>query len=166
MDSATLYDEDVVAWAEEQVAALRALAAKSPELSNTVDWANIIEEIESVGRSEWRAIESNLTQALAHILKGFCDPDSLSRLSWSVETGNFLQEIRKDFRNSMRRRIELDEVWRAAFKIAARELSAYRIAIPPGIPVSCPFALDDVLDETFAYDVAVHHLHSLIEARH
>ncbi len=50
MDQPTLYDDDIVTWADEQVAALRALAARS-DLSNAVDWENVIEEIESVGRS-------------------------------------------------------------------------------------------------------------------
>jgi len=44
MDAATLYRDDIVAWAERQAAALRALALR-PELSNAVDWANLIEEM-------------------------------------------------------------------------------------------------------------------------
>jgi Domain of unknown function DUF29 len=34
-----------------------------------VDWANVVEEIESVGRSELRACVSLLLQALIHMLK-------------------------------------------------------------------------------------------------
>ena len=52
MDIASLYDDDIVSWAEQQAAALRELAAK-PELSNVVDWENLIEEVETLGRSEW-----------------------------------------------------------------------------------------------------------------
>ena len=36
MDAATLYHDDIVAWAEQQAAALRELAGR-PELSNAVD---------------------------------------------------------------------------------------------------------------------------------
>jgi hypothetical protein len=77
MDTATLYDDDIVTWSERQAAALRALAAR-PELSNAVDWDNVIEEIECLGRSEWKGVASQIRNALAHILKGYCDPDSLS----------------------------------------------------------------------------------------
>ena len=45
---ATLYDDDIVTWAEQQAAALRELAAK-PELANAVDWENLIEEVETLG---------------------------------------------------------------------------------------------------------------------
>jgi len=57
MDRPSLYDDDIVTWAEEQAAALRALGTRS-DLSNAVDWANVAEEIESVGRSHLRACSS------------------------------------------------------------------------------------------------------------
>ena len=161
MDAATLYDDDIVTWSERQVAALRALAAR-PELSNAVDWENVIEEIECLGRSEWRGLQSQLTNALAHILKGFCDPDSPSRAPWAIETGNFLQEVRRDFRNSMRAKIDLDGIWRAAFARASRELLVYRRRIPPGVPPRCPFTLDEILDEAFTYDSALSKLYEPI----
>ena len=165
MGTATLYDDDIVTWAEQQAAALRELAAR-PELSNVVDWENLIEEVECLGRSEWKGVESQLTNALAHILKGFCDPGSLSAGPWAIETGNFLQDARKDFRNSMRQKIELDEVWRAAFERASRELSTYRRRIPPGIPQECPFTLDEILAKPFDYESAVRRLYELLDVRH
>ena len=161
MGAETLYDDDIVTWSERQAAALRALAAR-PELSNAVDWENVIEEIECLGRSEWRGVESQLTNALAHILKGFCDPDSPSRAAWEIETGNFLQEARTDFRNSMRAKINLDAIWRAAFQRASRELLTYRRRVPPGIPERCPFPLDELLDELFSYEIALHKLYEPI----
>src|SRR5918993_3808711 len=109
MDTATLYDDDIVTWSERQAAALRALAAR-PDLSNAVDWDNVIEEIECLERSEWKGVASQIRNALAHILKGYCDPDSLSRVAWSIETSNSLREARDDFRNSMREHIDMDTV--------------------------------------------------------
>ena len=50
MDQPSLYDDDTVTWADQQVAALRSLATR-PELSNVLDWDNVAEEIEGVGRS-------------------------------------------------------------------------------------------------------------------
>jgi hypothetical protein len=165
MDIATLYDDDIVTWAEQQATALRELAAR-PELSNVVDWDNLIEEIECLGRSEWKGVESQLTNALAHILKGFCDPGSPSTGPWAIETGNFLQDARKDFRNSMRQKIDLDEVWRAAFERASRELLTYKRRIPPGIPAECPFTLEEILAKSFDYEDAVRRLYELLDARH
>jgi hypothetical protein len=165
MTDATLYDTDFVAWTEEQVAALRALAQR-PDLSNAVDWENIIEEIECLGRSEWKGVASQIRNALAHILKGFCDPDSLSRNAWSIETGRFLDEARSDFRNSMRPKLDIDRIWRDAFRDASRELLTYKRRVPPGIPETSPFTLDEILSEPFDYEPAVRRLHELLDARH
>ncbi len=165
MDAATLYDDDIVTWAEQQAAALRELAAR-PELSNAVDWENVIEEVECLGRSEWKGVESQLINALAHILKGFCDAGSPSRGPWAIETGNFLQDARRDFRNSMRQKLDIDEVWRAAFERASRELLIYKRRIPPGIPNHCPFTLDEVLAQDFAYESAIRRLYERLDARH
>lgn len=59
----SLYETDLYSWTREQAAALRRrdLAA--------IDWDNVTEEIESLGRSEVRAWTSTATQAIRHMLK-------------------------------------------------------------------------------------------------
>lgn len=163
MIRSSLYHDDVVTWADQQVAELRRLARTAP--SNTIDWDNVIEEIESVGRSETSKIESWLENALEHVLKGFCDPDSLSRLAWSVETETFLRQARKRFRPSMRRLLDIDDIWRDAFAAARTALDAYGVPIPPGIPADSPFTLDDLLAEGFGYDLAVRRLYDDVKKR-
>ena len=44
------YDDDILAWSERQAEALRRRSA------NELDWDNIAEEIESVGRNEFHAV--------------------------------------------------------------------------------------------------------------
>ena len=63
-----LYDVDVLEWSEHQARLLRRHAAGEPA-NEAPDWANIIEEIESVGREQMHAVESLLVQALVHDLK-------------------------------------------------------------------------------------------------
>jgi hypothetical protein len=164
MDNATLYDDDIVTWSEQQAAALRELASK-PELSNAVDWGNVIEEIECLGRSEWKGVAGHLRNALAHVLKEVCDPDSFSRRAWAVETNNSLLEARDEFRDSMRQHIDIHAVWSRAFKQTAQSLEPYGVAIPPGIPSQCPFTLDDILAETFDHRRAVARLHEMLGQR-
>ncbi|MGD0105521.1 MAG: DUF29 family protein [Rhodopila sp.] len=53
---------------EHQAELLRRVAAGEP-LNEPPDWANIIEELEDVGRSELRSCRSLLRQALRHMLK-------------------------------------------------------------------------------------------------
>ena len=59
-----LYDDDVLLWSERQAALLRAIAAGEP-VNERPDWPNITDEVESVGRSDLRAVESLLLQAAA-----------------------------------------------------------------------------------------------------
>jgi predicted YcjX-like family ATPase len=60
-----LYDEDFVRWTEEQAAALR--QAKRSNLP--LDWENLAEEIESLGRSDRRELRLQITRILRHLLK-------------------------------------------------------------------------------------------------
>ena len=51
-----LYEADILAWSENQAALLRRLAT-GERVNNQIDWANVVEEIESVGRSRrWQAV--------------------------------------------------------------------------------------------------------------
>ena len=89
-----LYETDVVEWSERQARLLRGLAARQP--SNEVpDWDNIIEELESVGRSELRSVESLLVQALTHSLKVRAWPYSQNVPHWRAEARAFRRDTRR-----------------------------------------------------------------------
>jgi hypothetical protein len=57
------YDEDLYQWTIEQGRALRDRA------TNALDYDNLAEEIESLGRSDKREIESRLENLLVNLLK-------------------------------------------------------------------------------------------------
>ena len=63
------YDSDILAWSDRQGALLRRIASGERVNDADLDWPNIAEEIETVGRNELRACQSYLVQALAHMLK-------------------------------------------------------------------------------------------------
>jgi hypothetical protein len=63
------YETDIVGWSEDQAGRLRRLAGAERENDAGIDWPNVIEEIEAVGRSERRAVMSHLAVALRHVLK-------------------------------------------------------------------------------------------------
>ena len=58
-----LYEADVLEWSEHQARLLHQHAAGKPG-NEAPDWANIIEEVESVGRSQFHAVQSLLVLAL------------------------------------------------------------------------------------------------------
>ena len=71
----TTYESDVIVWANEQAALLRA-----GKLS-AIDIKHIAEEIESVGKSEQRELTSRMSELLAHLLKWQFQP-SQRGVSW------------------------------------------------------------------------------------
>ncbi|MGU3658801.1 DUF29 domain-containing protein [Methylobacterium fujisawaense] len=151
MDRPSLYDDDIVTWAEEQVAALRALGARS-DLSNAVDWENVAEEIESVGRSQLRAVEGLLVQALAHMLKRLSAPDLPVTRPWREETLTFQIAARNRFERSMRQRLDWDRIWKSAGETANLGLTPYGDGLLPNLPDSCPVDPDELLSARFDMD--------------
>jgi hypothetical protein len=154
MDRPSLYDDDIVTWAEEQAAALRALASRS-DLSNAVDWENVAEEIESVGRSHIHAVESLLAQILAHLLKQISAPRARANRHWRQETLTFHSAARLRYERSMRQRIRLDDVWKLAKSTAESALIAYGDDLLPHLPLTCPVSLDELLVEQLDIDAAL-----------
>jgi hypothetical protein len=104
-----LYDEDILLWSERQSDLLRRIAAGEP-VSERPDWVNFIEEVESVGRSDLRAVESLLLQALMHMLKAEAWPNPLSVPTWRSDALLFRSQARRAFSPSMRQRIDVAEL--------------------------------------------------------
>ena len=62
------YDTDTVLWSERQADLLRRLAA-GERVNDQVDWENVAEEIDSVGRSQRTALASHVRVVLEHLMK-------------------------------------------------------------------------------------------------
>jgi hypothetical protein len=146
MDGPTLYDEDMHAWALHQAAALRRLKASGIPLPNDLDLDHVAEEIEDLGNEQRFQVESNLIQALIHLIKIAVMPEDMATRHWTKEIRAFLLLARKRWRPSMRRGVMLDALWRDATRMAAADLSDDGLAAP-ALPATCPFTLDGLLDE-------------------
>lgn len=137
-----LYDRDILVWSEQQAELLRRMAV-GERVNDAVDWANLIEEVESVGRSELHACNSLLAHALVHLLKLQGWPGSQAAAHWRGETSGFLAEARRNFTPSMRQRIDLDELYADALQEMRDRSDDTGQPLP--LPQTCPFALDDLL---------------------
>src|SRR6202040_3635280 len=73
-----LYDRDFFLWTQEQAAALRAVKNSNLPL----DWANLAEEIESLGKSDRRQLRSQIRRILRHLLKLEASPSVEPRAGW------------------------------------------------------------------------------------
>lgn len=138
----SLYDDDYYTWAKRQAAALRALSTRAP--SNEVDWANLIEEVEDLGKNLVRAVRSALYRLMEHAaLVALAPDDSPYRDNWLGEMQNFRRDAEADYLPSMRQIVtpKLDREWRNARLAAARKLRAD----PSSLPEARPFTLAELL---------------------
>lgn len=69
---AKLNEEDFVRWTEAQAATLRKAACLGINLP--LDWENLAEEIDSLGRSQRRELRSRIATIIEHLLKLQCSP--------------------------------------------------------------------------------------------
>jgi hypothetical protein len=76
------YDVDFYAWTQRQGALLRRLAAGERLNDADLDWPNIAEEIETLGRSERGAIASHITNIIEHLVKLETSPARDPRAGW------------------------------------------------------------------------------------
>lgn len=143
------YDTDIVAWADEQAALLRDASRHSSVASNRIDWENIAEEIETVGRSETRAVTSAIRLIFVHLIKLAALPASPSSTHWRAEIVTWLGDIREDCTPSMTGKIDCQALWQRAIKEATIALSDNPVARIQELTQFCPFKLHDLLDEHF-----------------
>jgi len=78
--SSSTYDTDIVLWSEEQARALRAAALTGANLP--IDWENVAEEIESLGKSQTRELASRIAIILVHLFKLEVSPATAPRAGW------------------------------------------------------------------------------------
>jgi hypothetical protein len=133
------YDADFYGWTQAQAAALRAK-----------DWAaldleHLAEEIESVGRSDRDAIESQLVRLLLHGLKLTYDPASRPRRGWRVTIADAREQIARKATGSL-------QYHPAAYLPVAYQYARRKVALTldrplTDFPETCPWPIEQVLDE-------------------
>ncbi len=136
-----LYETDALAWSEQQAALLQHVA-RGERINDMVDWPNVIEEIEAMGRAELHGCESSLGQALLHLLKLHLRPDDMAAAHWRGEIYGFLTAAQDRLSPSMRLRIGLEKLYERAIRqlrLATNDPDLLR-AMP-----TCPYTLDDLL---------------------
>lgn len=137
-----LYERDALAWSIEQADLLRRLAA-GERVNDAVDWPNVIEELEDVGRSELSACNSLMRQALVHLLKLHAWPDSQAVGHWRGEVLTFLSGTRDRFSPSMRQNLDLPDLYDSAADTV--RVVSDTSGPPRPLPEQCPLTLDDLL---------------------
>ena len=120
-----LYDQDFFLWTQEQAAALR--RAKNSNLA--LDWENLAEEIESLGKSDRRELRSQIRRILRHLFKLSVSAADQPRGGWRSTINDGRGEIEDVLRDSpsLRREVEalVAEEAGLAAKFAAADLEQH-----------------------------------------
>jgi hypothetical protein len=77
-----LYETDIVLWSERQAELLRRRSAGELVNEADLDWPNIAEEIESLGKSLGRELASRVRTVLEHLAKLETSPAHEPRAGW------------------------------------------------------------------------------------
>lgn len=144
-DATDLYDTDILTWSERQAALLRRVAA-GERVNDQVDWANVAEEIEDMGRNVVRGVASHLVQALLHDLKAEAWPLSREVPHWRAEARGQRDEAREAYAPAM---ADLKELKVARlYRRALRQMPDSIDGVPPlPVPSECPVTLEELLAE-------------------
>ncbi|MGK7880765.1 MAG: DUF29 domain-containing protein, partial [Crocosphaera sp.] len=134
-----LYNKDYCLWLEETVQLLK--EGRLTEL----DINNLIEEIEDMGRSEKKAVKSNLKIVLCHLLKYKYQPEKRSR-SWLSTIFEHRDRLEDDFAESPSLKRYFDQVFEPCYQKARKQASIETGFPLETFPINCPFTTEEVLD--------------------
>jgi hypothetical protein len=137
-----LYEQDYYLWLENTAQLLR-----NGNL-NKLDIPSLIEEIESMGRSEKNAVYSNLKVLLMHLLKYRYQPDKRTN-SWRSSIVEHRQRLKKAFKDSPSLKGYSNEIFNESYQ-DARELAFSETGIAlDAFPNECPFSSEQVLNSDY-----------------
>jgi hypothetical protein len=146
----TLYDQDFDRWASIQAELLR--QGKAQDL----DVEHLIAELEDMGKSSLRELESRFIILIAHLLKWQYQLDTLAG-QWQAFEGKSWRKTLIEQRAQLSFLLGKAPSLRASLELAREETypAARRLAIketgmpPETFPDACPYAVHELLDEDF-----------------
>ena len=152
-DATPLYERDFYKWLNEQAKALR-----EGKLT-ALDTGNLAEEIEDMGRSEKRAVLSQLARLIAHLLKWSVQKElrrknKRSENSWRGSIGGARIELSGRLAESPSLRRRLTEVLPRAYVLATRWATEETGLPESAFPERCPWTIQQVMHEDFYPDDA------------
>lgn len=140
--NSTLFDQDYYLWLKETAQILQ------QGRWSDLDIANLVEEIEDMGRSEKRAVERNLEVVLLHLLKHKYQPEKRSN-SWLATLFEHRHRLNKYLKESP----SLKPYFQSAFGDCyntARKLAAIETGLEIAIfPTESPFTPEEVVDSDY-----------------
>jgi hypothetical protein len=143
--SDSAYGADFYRWTLDQARLLRT------GLVAEVDRLAVAEEIEDLGKSEYAALESDLTVILQHMLKWDHQPERRTR-SWEISIREHRRRVTRRLIASPSLKNRLAEAVAEAFE-DGRDRALAETGLPEqSVPTICGYALTDIMDRRFTLD--------------
>jgi len=140
--SARLYETDFYGWIQQQAGVLRAGSFAALDLDN------LIEEIESMGKSHQRALESRLEILLIHLLKWQFQPERRSK-SWQFTIEEQRDRIVGHLKKNPSLQSSLPDCMQDAYRYARRGAARETQLDSTVFPSECPWTFDEIISEDF-----------------
>lgn len=138
----TTYETDFYTWTQQQAAFLKA------RLFENIDLDNLIEEIESMGRSEKRELESRLTVLLQHLLKWKYQP-ARRGISWELTIDEQRIQFIKVLKDNPGLKNNLHQVLIDAYQLAVIKAAKETLLDKTTFPSECPWNLPQITNMDF-----------------
>ncbi|NOQ64071.1 MAG: DUF29 family protein [Methyloprofundus sp.] len=136
------YDTDFYGWTQEQAALL-----KTGQLAE-LDIANLLEEVETMGRSEKRELDSRLTVLLVHLLKWQYQPVRRGR-SWQLTIEGQRLNFSETLSENPSLKPQLDTILKKAYAKSLIKASQETLLDKQTFPNTCPWTYAQILDDNF-----------------
>jgi len=113
-----------------------------------IDVTHLIEEVEDLGKSERRAIASQLTRLLLHLLKWQYQPERRSG-SWEGSIIEHRRRIKKALKESPSLKPYLESIFAESYLEAVKQAKAETALPLETFPIQCQYELTAVVDDEF-----------------
>ncbi len=139
------YPNDFYGWTQQQAALLKA------RKFNELDFENLIEEIESMGASERKELDSRLIELMLHLLKWQFQPKRKGS-SWEVSIAKQRVGLRKVLRDNPSLKYQLEQRIIDCYPDAKSYAAIETKLSKSHFPEECPYSLEQLFNENFLPD--------------
>ena len=143
-----LYETDFYGWTQDQAAKLRKLMTERVNLD--LDVEHILEEIDSLGRSDHRQLVSRFEEIAIHLLKLHYSTVLECENTWKNSVRGQRLRLAKLLRQSPSLKAKLDEALADGYEDALRHFSDEKLielCMPDHLPGSSPFGVEECLKD-------------------
>lgn len=139
------HEKDVYGWALHTAKLLR------EKRMNEIDFDNIIEEIEALGRSEKYELMNRLSLIISHLLKWQFQP-TLRGHSWVYTIREQRKQVKYHLEDNPSLKNKLEETLIKAYNLAIDKAARETSLSAKNFPIECPYSLEQIIGEEFYPD--------------